>query len=325
MISTATYSPKSPLPAMGGYRYFFNGQEADNEVLGDGALHAFEYRMHDTRIGRFWSVDPLAGKFPWNSVYAFAENRVVDGRELEGLEYLDADVCRWIFYSDGAYINIDNLSSLSKTMYTKAAQDMKNWTYNNKTGCRDIGISTRQHSFQFVYNRAELPFLSLDNTYGAVDPAYNPAVHQISVPYSKASNYTKPDKRCKVVEVGGPTKFTRISSGIILAIDIAMEAAYCGIVFYTSKENQIIKKQERYVKMIEEDFEDILKDPTQQFIPQKYMNPESIANIMNVVLFGKNLTNDPKIYEIGMEIFKQTGRLRPLDPERNEEIIWKRK
>ena len=45
----------------GGYRYFFNGQEADNEVLGDGALHAFEYRMHDTRIGRFWSVDPLRG------------------------------------------------------------------------------------------------------------------------------------------------------------------------------------------------------------------------------------------------------------------------
>ena len=71
----------------GGYRYFFNGQEADNEVLGEGALHAFEYRMHDTRIGRFWSVDPLAGKFPWNSTYAFAENRVVDGKELEGLEW----------------------------------------------------------------------------------------------------------------------------------------------------------------------------------------------------------------------------------------------
>ena len=73
---------------MGGYRYFFNGQEADNEVLGEGALHAFEYRMHDTRIGRFWSVDPLAAKFPWNSTYAFAENRVVDGKELEGLEAL---------------------------------------------------------------------------------------------------------------------------------------------------------------------------------------------------------------------------------------------
>ena len=70
----------------GGYRYFFNGQEADNEVLGEGALHAFEYRMNDTRIGRFWSVDPLAGKFPWNSTYAFAENSPIGYLELEGLE-----------------------------------------------------------------------------------------------------------------------------------------------------------------------------------------------------------------------------------------------
>lgn len=88
MIPTATYLLKSSRPAMGGYRYLFNRQEADNEVFGEGALHAFEYRTHDTRIGRFWSVDPLAGKFPWNSAYAFAENRVVDGRELEGKEVL---------------------------------------------------------------------------------------------------------------------------------------------------------------------------------------------------------------------------------------------
>ena len=86
MIHTLTYPPQYPRSDMGGYRYFFNGQEADNEVLGDGALHAFEYRMHDTRIGRFWSVDPLAGKFPWNSSYAFAENSPIGFLELEGLE-----------------------------------------------------------------------------------------------------------------------------------------------------------------------------------------------------------------------------------------------
>ena len=73
-------------PNTGGYRYFFNGQEGDNEVFGEMALHAFEYRMHDARLGRFWSVDPLAAKYTWNSTYAFAENRVIDGRELEGLE-----------------------------------------------------------------------------------------------------------------------------------------------------------------------------------------------------------------------------------------------
>ncbi|MCB9232148.1 MAG: hypothetical protein H6581_10820 [Bacteroidia bacterium] len=33
-------------------------------------------------------MDPLAGKYPHNSVYAFSENRVVDGVELEGLEVM---------------------------------------------------------------------------------------------------------------------------------------------------------------------------------------------------------------------------------------------
>ena len=86
MIRTSTYPPKFPLPAMGGYRYFFNGQEADNEVLGDGALHAFKYRMHDTRIGRFWSVDPLAGDYPYWSTYQFAGLMPTWYGELEGLE-----------------------------------------------------------------------------------------------------------------------------------------------------------------------------------------------------------------------------------------------
>ena len=86
MNCTLTYRPKSTSTNIGGYRYFFNGQEGDNEVFGESSLFAFEYRMHDARLGRFWSVDPLAAKYPWNSTYAFAENRVIEGRELEGLE-----------------------------------------------------------------------------------------------------------------------------------------------------------------------------------------------------------------------------------------------
>ncbi len=32
-------------------------------------------------------MDPLAPDYPHNSPYAFSENRVIDGVELEGLEY----------------------------------------------------------------------------------------------------------------------------------------------------------------------------------------------------------------------------------------------
>ena len=99
MNHTLTYRPKSPGTNIGGYRYFFNGQESDNEVFGENSLFAFEYRMHDARLGRFWSVDPLAAKYPWNSTYAFAENRVIEGLDMEGSEYLDANKSRFEFKS----------------------------------------------------------------------------------------------------------------------------------------------------------------------------------------------------------------------------------
>ena len=51
----------------------------------------YKYRMHDPRIGRFFAVDPLAPKYPHNSVYAFSENVVIDHVELEGLEKAKPD------------------------------------------------------------------------------------------------------------------------------------------------------------------------------------------------------------------------------------------
>jgi hypothetical protein len=50
----------------------------------------YTFRMHDPRVGRFFARDPLATEYPWNSPYAFSENRVIDGIDLEGLEYYQA-------------------------------------------------------------------------------------------------------------------------------------------------------------------------------------------------------------------------------------------
>ena len=86
MIHTATYPPKFPLPAMGGYRYFFNGQEADNEVLGEGVFQNYGFRMYDTRIGRFWGVDPLTKEYPMLTPFQFASCSPVWGVDLDGLE-----------------------------------------------------------------------------------------------------------------------------------------------------------------------------------------------------------------------------------------------
>jgi RHS repeat-associated protein len=68
------------------YKYGFQGQEKDDEIKGEGNSLNYTFRMHDPRVGRFFARDPLSAKFPWNSPYAFSENRVIDGLELEGLE-----------------------------------------------------------------------------------------------------------------------------------------------------------------------------------------------------------------------------------------------
>ena len=70
------------------YRYGFQGQEDNPEVYDSESTSIyFKYRIHDTRIGKFLSVDPLFKQYPWNSTFAFAENRPIDGYDLEGREW----------------------------------------------------------------------------------------------------------------------------------------------------------------------------------------------------------------------------------------------
>ncbi len=71
------------------HNWKFQGQEL-TEDLGLN-MYEFKWRMHDPAIGRFMQIDPLAEDYVYNSTYAFAENRVIDGFELEGLEWVDVD------------------------------------------------------------------------------------------------------------------------------------------------------------------------------------------------------------------------------------------
>ncbi len=71
------------------YRRGFQGQETDDEVKGEGNSVNYKYRMHDPRVGRFFTVDPLFKEFPWYTPYSFSGNEVTIKIELEGLEPSD--------------------------------------------------------------------------------------------------------------------------------------------------------------------------------------------------------------------------------------------
>ena len=68
------------------YRYGFQGQEKDNEIKGIGNSVNYKFRMHSPRVGRFFAVGSLAGKYPWYTPYQFSGNKVIAFVELEGLE-----------------------------------------------------------------------------------------------------------------------------------------------------------------------------------------------------------------------------------------------
>jgi RHS repeat-associated protein len=113
------------------YRYGFQGQEKDDEVRGEGNSVNYKYRMHDPRIGRFFAIDPLAPEYPHNSPYAFSENRLIDGVELEGLEYKstkdDNGNVSFTWDQDNAY---DNNGKLKDGYFMTAIvfQDKGTWT-----------------------------------------------------------------------------------------------------------------------------------------------------------------------------------------------------
>ncbi len=76
------------------YRYGFNGKENDKDA-GEG-VQDYGMRIYDSRLGRFFSVDPIASSYPMLTPYQFASNSPISGIDLDGLEYY--------FAADGAYL-----------------------------------------------------------------------------------------------------------------------------------------------------------------------------------------------------------------------------
>jgi RHS repeat-associated protein len=68
------------------YRYGFNGKENDNEVKGEGNQQDYGFRVYDTRLGKFLSIDPLKKEYPWYTPYQFAGNNPIRYIDLDGLE-----------------------------------------------------------------------------------------------------------------------------------------------------------------------------------------------------------------------------------------------
>jgi len=69
------------------YRYGFNGKEHDKDFnSATGAIYDYGFRIYDSRIAKFLSVDPLTGSYPWYTPYQFAGNKQIWAIDMDGLE-----------------------------------------------------------------------------------------------------------------------------------------------------------------------------------------------------------------------------------------------
>ena len=100
MIATKTYSQHSIQSPFGmvmpgrswqaatatGYGFGFNGKLNDDDVRGSYQTLEFGGRgIYNPRISRFFSIDPIFEKYPWQSSYIFANNRPIQFIDYEGL------------------------------------------------------------------------------------------------------------------------------------------------------------------------------------------------------------------------------------------------
>jgi RHS repeat-associated protein len=107
-----SYEPNRTFEVGAPYSFGFNGQEKKDDWLGPGNSLQFKYREYDDRIGRFTSLDLLAKKYPWNSPYAFCENRVIQGKDLEGREFSPQN--KTIGRDNTAVLMMPSIGSLAK-------------------------------------------------------------------------------------------------------------------------------------------------------------------------------------------------------------------
>ena len=158
-------------------KWGYQGQEL-TEDLGYN-MHEYTFRHYDASLGRFFAVDPLAADYVYNSTYAFQENKLGLGTELEGAElrkheWLDKEGNNHVDYT--ANIKVVNNSSASQKDIISYATDVANSITSKFSGTDADGnivsmsvklefvdeISSSDYAFEFTDKVMEKDFFGRD-------------------------------------------------------------------------------------------------------------------------------------------------------------------
>ncbi len=104
----------------------------DNDWAGHGNHYDYGFRSYDPRIGRFLSNDPLTSFYPWNSPYNYAEDRPIDGMDVEGREWQSPEIyARKHWYGRAIAFSVDALQAAGLATVQTLAFFTQVWEHGN--------------------------------------------------------------------------------------------------------------------------------------------------------------------------------------------------
>ncbi|MDT8411593.1 MAG: hypothetical protein RQ875_03955 [Vicingaceae bacterium] len=183
-------------------RYFFQGQEKEKDAVFEGL--AFKYRIHDARIGRFLSIDPLFRSFPHNSSYAFSENRVIDALEVEGLQVVALGTSDTYSFGGSKFTSEGVLLDFSKPQL--ALYSFKTVGYGVESA-----VSIAQHRFFAYYPNADVSQLSGDGVEVSVGGGEGFISGAVGISYSVGPEGKIDESKGRSFSIGGTLSFPPIS------------------------------------------------------------------------------------------------------------------
>ncbi len=299
----------------GDYRYGFQGQEMDDEIKGEGNSLDFTFRMYGSREGRFLSLDPLSAQYPHNSPYVFAENRVIDGIELEGLEYLDKDKAMVEAISGTLFIKLENFSELSQKNILKSNSQL---FYHNTEGLAYGDLALRA---SIIPTPDQLPSVAPDEEENFNRNSYQ----ENSTYYRKVNgkgggfnlvkeNYSQTlTSKAPTVKAG--------AAGLLFLVDLAVQAKNVSNKLIVTRDHSKLEFQTKswehrdwndnllsgnsaVVDKVYRDLETALSTPG--LVPDEVRSDvNAMSNLFNVVLFGGNGNEGEQITELGLKIYRE--------------------
>ncbi|MCX6180584.1 MAG: hypothetical protein NT150_01475 [Bacteroidetes bacterium] len=140
------------------YRYGFVGQELNDELSGQGNSLDFGARILDTRLARFFSLDPDYMKYPDYSPYIYAGNRPIFAIDSYGLGEEGVNF-KSILLNSGQYLILVNPTQeeLTYLMTTVNATALHFSAHN----ANDPKYNALDHHFQPIKNIGPMKVIAL--------------------------------------------------------------------------------------------------------------------------------------------------------------------